>query len=277
MLGVLEDQSRIRETVLALSDDELLEMVTSLPEDYTPYALEVARQEIARRGGRDALQQRVSQETSREASATATAEVESRPWKGIFYGLVLVLGGIVIVTTTAKTPATRLIAWFGILLGGVQLLKSLVHAFWLRPSGTYIDPSDPLWQDAAHQARESIPTLRSLAERHLGDVMVKFPFVTDSGERELVWGKLRAMTDSSIRVTIETSPLTHTGKLPEEIEIPLTELLDWHLKLPDGTIRGSFTMQAEIILRERLGLRPAKGTAGKAGKFVDRLQAASGQ
>jgi hypothetical protein len=52
---------RIRETISSLPDRELLHVVDSTSGQYTRFAVEVARGEIARRGGEGALRKRLSQ------------------------------------------------------------------------------------------------------------------------------------------------------------------------------------------------------------------------
>lgn len=268
------EQRRFREAIEAMADEDLLRMVTATPGEYTPLALELAQQEASRRGGIDVLRQRVSAEASRDQaldSAAATREVESRPWKKVLYGAAWCLGGGFVVATTPAGRAEFILATCAILFGAIQLLRGLVQAIWFRPSGTYIDPSDPLWQEASRRARDSISTLRALAAEYPGQILVKFPLVTAAGEREHVWGELREITGSAVRTTVETVPIAYDGKVPDEVTTPLAELLDWHLELPDGTVRGSFTTQAEIVIRERLNLALPRRVAAVKGKFVDRL------
>ena len=51
--------------------------------------------------------------------------------------------------------------------------------------------------------------------------------------------------------------------------MPHTALEDWLKFLPDGTVRGAFTVQAEIALARAEGKRPAKQARAMEGRFVD--------
>jgi hypothetical protein len=82
---------RIRRTILSMRNEDLIHVVQS--SDYTPYALQVARQELARRGGKRAVMRKVTGapisedlvniEAPGQDEATATPQVDfstiSRP------------------------------------------------------------------------------------------------------------------------------------------------------------------------------------------------------
>ena len=62
---------RVQETISNLSDAELLKMLEASPRDYTPYALEVALDELSRRGGKEAAIRRTGPSTHSETAADA--------------------------------------------------------------------------------------------------------------------------------------------------------------------------------------------------------------
>lgn len=147
----------------------------------------------------------------------------------------------------------------------------LVYFGLRRQRGMWIDPADPLFAAATQKARASVDLLRQLHALHSAEIGIKFPFRTDSGEREHVWGTLLAIGESEFTTRIETPPIAHAGPLPDSLSVPLDELEDWHLTLPDGEIRGSFTTQAEIQIRIRDGDPVPPQLANLAPYFVDRM------
>src|SRR5688500_6242877 len=123
----------------------------------------------------------------------------------------------------------------------------------IKHRATPIDPDHPLWREAIDRARESIGMLWALHAEAGPEAMVKYAFITSSGEKEHVWGELLELSEDSMRVTMETPPIHHRGELPRELNVPISDLEDWQLSLPDGRIRGGFTTQAQIKIARESG------------------------
>jgi hypothetical protein len=68
---------RIRETISNLSDDDLIKILESPQSDYLPFAMEVAREEIIKRGGEELLRRRIAEELAQ--LATPQVEIPQRP------------------------------------------------------------------------------------------------------------------------------------------------------------------------------------------------------
>jgi hypothetical protein len=153
----------------------------------------------------------------------------------------------------------------------VGLVGALALAFLLRRSrpGTWVDPNSPLFLEASRKARASVETLRELHLAHPGQVAVKFPFKTSAGQTEHVWGPLLELGSAELRASVETRPISHRGPLPPTVTVPLAELEDWHFTMPDGSIRGSYTTQAEMQIRRQSGQSVPKRIAQLDGRFVD--------
>lgn len=60
---------QLRERISKLSNPELLQILKAPPDDYTPLALGIAREELARRGGEDAIQLQVPLEVPKESES----------------------------------------------------------------------------------------------------------------------------------------------------------------------------------------------------------------
>jgi hypothetical protein len=58
------------------------------------------------------------------------------------------------------------------------------------------------------------------------------------------------------------------GAAPASVS-PLADLEDWHVLLPDGRIRGSFTTRAQIQICRTTGQRIPRELRGIEGLLVD--------
>jgi hypothetical protein len=99
---------------------------------------------------------------------------------------------------------------------------------------------------------------------------VKYEIKTTEGTTEHVWGELQFLGEDSFRATLETPPVT--GKLVEDMaeSMPLSALDDWLVLMPDGTVRGAFTLQVELEIAKREGLKVRPHIAALDGRFLDR-------
>ncbi len=142
-----------------------------------------------------------------------------------------------------------------VLIGWPALMFALYGRFTLRPTVddavTPIAPDDPLWVAALRKARDSIPLLRELQIAHKGEIAVKFPFRTDKDVTEHLWGRLLDLRERDLWLTVLTPPIAHDGIPPEHLKVPLADLEDWQLELPDGKIRGGFSTKAQMEVYRR--------------------------
>ena len=141
-------------------------------------------------------------------------------------------------------------------------------------TGRPVDTSDPLWLGAIAAARESQDEMRRLHQQHGADLFVKYPLIAKNGEVEHVWGPLLKSTPVSLKVGLATPPV---GGLQTEppFDIASSELEDWQLVLPDGSVRGGFTTQAQIALTLKSGWAVPDHVKQLQGKFVDVLRVAT--
>jgi hypothetical protein len=154
------------------------------------------------------------------------------------------------------------------IVAGVLVLLMLRSRARAR-QGAYIDIDSPMWAEAVAKAHASVPALRELFAAKVGPIGVKYPLATTSGETEHVWGELLGIDQTTFRATLETPMLAGSPATLGPYELPLSALEDWQVALPDGTIRGGYTTQAEIALARRAGRPIPRHIAGLEGRFAD--------
>lgn len=135
-----------------------------------------------------------------------------------------------------------------------------------------IADGDPLMALANAKAQESLPTLRELFARSPRDTAVKFPFQSDSGALELVWGDLLELSVNTFKVRMRAPPAWHDGPFEWVQTRPVTDVRDWHFEQRDKRIRGGFGLQVVVHrTRERAGRLPPE-LAAMEGRFVDDIR-----
>jgi hypothetical protein len=102
---------------------------------------------------------------------------------------------------------------------------------------------------------------------------VKYPVVTASGQIEHVWGRIVDLGGETFKATLETQTLNKLASKPP-FEVSVGELEDWQLVLPDGTIRGGFTTQAQMAMAKRAGHSLPAALSDTEGRFIDHLHGA---
>jgi len=136
--------------------------------------------------------------------------------------------------------------------------------------GTFIDPDSIEWRNAVSKARSTLPILQELCDANANAAWVKYEVMTTEGTKEHVWGELQFLGEDSFRATLET-PLVAGEPIDDVTEgMPLSALDDWVVTLPDGTVRGAFTMQVELEVAKREGLPLLPHIAAMDGRFCDR-------
>jgi hypothetical protein len=152
-------------------------------------------------------------------------------------------------------------------------IVTFVLGYWIRQRQrtrvTAIDPKSAEWQAAVSRARATLPLLRELFPAHPEQTLVKVAVATASGSREHVWAQLRELGPETLTATIVTAVLDPPSGAEKGLVFSLAELEDWHVLLPDGRIRGSFTTQAQIQVCRATGQRIPRELRGIEGRLVD--------
>jgi uncharacterized protein YegJ (DUF2314 family) len=118
---------------------------------------------------------------------------------------------------------------------------------------------DPEMLAARVNARASVSEFLRLYEAHPKEAYVKWPFVTSSGQTEHLFAEVLGRTGELLQIRLVTPPVSHTGQLERLHSIPLKDISDWVVTLPNGKKKGGFTMRVMFKkAREQWGELPAK-------------------
>ena len=147
----------------------------------------------------------------------------------------------------------------------------LVYWLWRRQGArvSAIDPTSAEWQAAVRRAHATLPLLRELFPAHREQTLVKLGVLTASGSREHVWAQLTDLGSETLAATIVTPMLERPAGAEPASVFPLADLEDWHVLLPDGRIRGSFTTRAQIQICRTTGQRIPRELQGIESRLVD--------
>ena len=110
---------------------------------------------------------------------------------------------------------------------------------------------DPLMVAAMEEARRTWSTLLRLYEQYPQATIVKFRLRTRSGEIENVWGDLVELRGAEASVSLRTPPVGDIDVRDPRMTIAISDVVDWQVMFPDGTLRGGFTQQATFRIIER--------------------------
>jgi hypothetical protein len=110
---------------------------------------------------------------------------------------------------------------------------------------------DPLMVAALDRARRTWGAFLRLYPEHPQTTIVKFRLRTPAGEIENVWGDLLDLTSDHATVSLRTPPVGKIEIRDPKMTVPATDVVDWQIMFPDGTLRGGFTQQATFHILER--------------------------
>jgi hypothetical protein len=144
---------------------------------------------------------------------------------------------------------------------------------WARNRGrlrvvTAVDVTDARWSEAIARARSTLSEMRSLHDAWASEMHVKYPLKTKTGSIEHVWGRLISLSANEMTVSLETQPIEAPVDAAP-FTVPVSDLEDWQLVLPDGRIRGGFTTRAQIEIAKASGAPVPSHVSELEGRFVD--------
>ena len=150
----------------------------------------------------------------------------------------------------------------------IALAMTAVLAVWLWRSWVpsegsprvRIAPTDPILQRARERARAELPALHALLEEHRERAQIKL-MVAAGAEYAGQWADVLAW-DAAGATVLERGPF-------RERAVPWADVEDWQVELPDGTLRGGFTVVACWRIRERETGRLPSEARRELPRFLD--------
>jgi uncharacterized protein YegJ (DUF2314 family) len=114
-----------------------------------------------------------------------------------------------------------------------------------------VSNDDPLMLSALEEAKRTWPQFLKLFASHPADSLVKFRLTTTTDHIENVWGDLLELGGETATVYLRTLPVGEAAIANRRMSIPVTDIVDWQVMVPDGSLRGGFTQQATFRIMER--------------------------
>lgn len=150
----------------------------------------------------------------------------------------------------ASTPfrVLLLLTFFVALIGGFAWYAATLKYKKDTAHLQFVDPNNPLWAEAKTKAAATIDTLVALYPQHPNNSFVKFSHDGVSGFKEDIWAKVTGMGTGYVEVTIETKYLKDK-EAENKRQLPLGQVIDWMVELPNGKVRGGYTTQALITIK----------------------------
>lgn len=112
----------------------------------------------------------------------------------------------------------------------------------------FVDPNNPLWAEAKIKAAATIDTFVALYPQYPNNSFVKFTIDGVSGFKEDIWAKVTDMGPGYVGVTIEAKYLIDK-EAENKRQLPLGQIIDWMVELPNNEVRGGYTTQALLMVK----------------------------
>ena len=132
---------------------------------------------------------------------------------------------------------------------------------WLRYKGKGIDEITPPdlkcteLRESVKKAHESIHTFLSEVDQGVDGAFVKFPLTGLEGQTEHIWGYVHFYRDGIFNVTLANEPVHLKEGADGRMNIQLKDIEDWQIAMPDGRIRGAYSLIALFRYHERKGVK----------------------
>ena len=125
-------------------------------------------------------------------------------------------------------------------------------------------------QQAAAEARAALPTLQELFAERPQDTSVLVRYRPPHGPSEVVWARLTSVDDSTVTCRIRMRPSSFPDHLSIDYSFPISELLDWQVRVGEREVRGGFTLRGmRVLLRELYGEERVAEFDRDLKKYVD--------
>jgi hypothetical protein len=145
----------------------------------------------------------------------------------------------------------------------LRLLARRARASWR------VGANHPLLLEARRKAQATLASLRELHADNAGRSQIRWAPVPGYTIAGWIWSDLLELGAESCVVAVPSLPGFAEAQAPTQHSVSLQDLIDWEVLLPDGSVRGGFTTQAELRLAKQLGTSASEAMRHAGGKFLD--------
>lgn len=117
-----------------------------------------------------------------------------------------------------------------------------------------IDFDSPEFSAAKKQARDTLGFFTQKASEHVDGAFIKFPLVTADNLTEHIWGYVHHYGNGKFNVSVANDTFA-TREHGMRMDVSEDDVEDWQIMLPDGTIKGAFSVIGVFRYLERKGRR----------------------
>ena len=130
---------------------------------------------------------------------------------------------------------------------------------WMRYKGKGIEdviPPDFKCSEldaSMRKAKETIADFIAEIEKGIDGAFIKFPLQTQRGLTEHIWAYVHFHKDGQFNVSLANEPMDENARSDGRQNVPISEVEDWQIMSPDGSIRGAYSLVALFEYWERQG------------------------
>lgn len=156
------------------------------------------------------------------------------------------------------------------LLVAAGLAVLLLIGRWARRKrASRYSPDHPLLREAIRKARSTLPTLAMLHAAGAGKSLVRLQLPLGLAIDDWPWAELVELGPALCVLALPRSAPGHESEPLVQLTVPIENLGDWLVELPDGSLRGGFTTQAELRLARQSGARRSPTINYADRRFID--------
>jgi len=152
-----------------------------------------------------------------------------------------------------------------LLLAGVAVLRHRTR----RTRAWRVSANHPLLLEARRKAVATLAMLRQLHADHPSSSQIRWASAPNYTIAEWQWLDVIDLGPEYCIVAVPALPDDAAANTPTPLPVNIQDIIDWRVRLPDGSVRGGFTTQAEIRLAKQLGVPfPDESNRHADGKFT---------
>lgn len=119
------------------------------------------------------------------------------------------------------------------------------------------------------RARETLPWFLDQIKENVDGAFIKFPLKTPSGLTEHIWAYVHSYHDDKLNVSLSNEPIDKDQASSGRRDVPVSEVEDWQIMLPDGKIKGAHSLIALFQHRESKGKRLSRKMQKQKAQLID--------